>query len=99
MLMYQNRRGITGLPWRLLATNCTSQRPPNISAPTRPISFQGEACRPVQASHSIGEFITFATISEFLGRGAAVARDQPGHAAQVADADQGAVEVVVLGHP
>jgi hypothetical protein len=33
MLMYQNRRGITGLPARLLAMNWTSQRPPNISAP------------------------------------------------------------------
>jgi hypothetical protein len=39
MLMYQKARGITGLPMRLLAMNCTSQRPPNISAPVRPISF------------------------------------------------------------
>ena len=31
--MYQNIRGMTGLPARLEARNCTSQRPPNISAP------------------------------------------------------------------
>ena len=51
-------RGITGLPWRLLAMNCTSQRPPNISAPVRPISFHGDMCRPVHASHAIGLFMT-----------------------------------------
>ena len=32
-LMYQNTRGITGLPARREAKNWTTQRPPNISAP------------------------------------------------------------------
>jgi hypothetical protein len=45
--MYQNRRGITGLRARREAMNCTSQRPPNISAPVRPISFQAVMWTPV----------------------------------------------------
>src|SRR5207342_2861526 len=99
--MYQNRRGITGLPCLREARNCTSQRPPNISAPVSPISFQGDMCSPVQASQAIGAFIKSAppaavaaavnSISDLLDRGALAARDQPRHSAQVADADQGAI--------
>ena len=54
MLMYQNRRGMTGLRARRLATNCTSQRAPNISAPTQPTSFHGVMWMPLQASQASG---------------------------------------------
>src|SRR5207342_2700993 len=59
-------------------------------------------------SQAIGAFIKSAlpaavaaavnSISDLLDRGALAARDQPRHSAQVADADQGAIEVVVFGH-
>src|SRR6476661_3476328 len=103
MLMYQNTRGTTGLPKRREAMICTNQRPLNISAPAQPISFQGLAWMPVQASHGSGLSITPAAITarrsrKLLRRGDLAAADQPGDAAQVGDSDQGAIEVVVLGH-
>src|SRR5687768_2153251 len=97
--MYQKARGITGLPWRLDATNCTTQRPPNISAPASPISFHGDMCRPVQASQASGAFMKSAdTGSDLPDLGDLGPADQPGHAAQVGDAHHRAIEVVVLGH-
>ena len=55
-LMYQNSWGITGLPALRLARNCTPHRAPNISAPARPMTFQGVITTPNQDSHSIGVF-------------------------------------------
>src|SRR3546814_18833351 len=55
--MYQNRRGITGLRCLREAKNCTTQRPPNISAPVSPISFHGDMCTPVHSSHVMAVFM------------------------------------------
>src|SRR5687767_8657073 len=137
--MYQNRRGITGLPCRREATNCTSHRPPNISAPVRPMIFHGDMCSPVHSSQAMGWFMksnSMAPSSWLPGLAPSLshkrrraggmafhpsglpcppaskerdgsdlfdardlgAPDQPGDAAQVGDADQRAIEVVVLGH-
>ena len=38
------------------AWNCTAQRQPNIRAPSRPMIFHGDMCRPVQASQAISLF-------------------------------------------
>ena len=65
-------------------------------APVRPISFQGDMCRPVQASQAIGAFKSMRL--QLPGRGQLAAPDQPGDAAQVLQADPGPAEVVVLGH-
>src|SRR3546814_7762574 len=55
--MYQNRGGITGLRCLREAKNCTTQRPPNISAPVSPISFHGDMCTPVHSSHVMALFM------------------------------------------
>ena len=56
-LMYQNTRGITGLPCRCDAMNWITQRPPNMSAPVSPMTFHGDMCSPVHCSHAIGSFM------------------------------------------
>ena len=55
--LYQNARGMTGLPWRREAMNWISQRPPNINAPVRPISFQGVMWMPKPLIHTICSFM------------------------------------------
>src|SRR3546814_14224807 len=55
--MYQNRRGITGLRCLREARNCTTQRPPNISAPVRPLSFHGDRRTPAHSSDPMAVFM------------------------------------------
>src|SRR3546814_6878034 len=78
--MYQNRRGITGLRCLREAKNCTTQRPPNISAPVRPMTFHGDMCTPVHSSHVMAVFMkSVAGIIDGLRVRGVAARKKRGH--------------------